>query len=351
MMEGLSQKLEGFRFAHPHVLWLLLTLPLLWLWLGKRQGASAIGYSTLSILKDLGRKHGGRDGWWSHLLLLSSLALLMSALARPQSGHSFTKIKASGIDILLVLDVSSSMLAEDFTIGGVRSNRLSAVKAVTEDFIETRKNDRMGMVAFGGKPFLVSPMTLDHAWLLKNLEERVKVNLDIDGTAIGSAVSSAANRLKDRDSKSRIIVLLTDGTNNAGPIQPLTAAQAAEALDIKIYTIGTGTRGIAPMPLIARNGQPAVDMLGRPRYRRMQVEFDEETLKKIADMTGGRYYRATGTDSLKAIYEEIDELEKSEVEMDQYELFDEWFMWLLVPGALLALLHISLRYTLWRRLP
>jgi Ca-activated chloride channel family protein len=243
------------------------------------------------------------------------------------------------------------MLAEDFSIGNQRTNRITAVKAVTKDFIEDRKNDRMGIIAFGGKPFLVSPMTLDHDWLLKNLQERVQISFEIDGTAIGSAISSAANRLKDRESKSRIIVLLTDGTNNAGPLQPTTAAEAAEALDIRIYTIGAGTRGIAPFPQLNRNGQQRRDMFGKPMYGRVQVEFDEETLKEIASMTGGKYFRATNTDSLEAIYDEINRLEKTEAEVDQYEQFDEWFMYLLAPGGILALLHLLLRYTLWRRLP
>jgi Ca-activated chloride channel homolog len=350
-MNSLRQLLEGFRFAQPWVLCALVLVPLLWLWLGKRRDAAAIGYSSLRLFQGLGKRHGGREGWFSHLLMSASLVFLIMALARPQSGQSFTKVRASGIDILLVLDVSSSMLAEDFSIGNQRTNRITAVKAVTKDFIEDRKNDRMGIIAFGGKPFLVSPMTLDHDWLLKNLQERVQISFEIDGTAIGSAISSAANRLKDRESKSRIIVLLTDGTNNAGPLQPTTAAEAAEALDIRIYTIGAGTRGIAPFPQFNRNGQQRRDMFGKPMYGRVQVEFDEETLKEIASMTGGKYFRATNTDSLEAIYDEINRLEKTEAEVDQYEQFDEWFMYLLAPGSILALLHLLLRYTLWRRLP
>ncbi len=350
-MEAWLPQLEGFRFAYPWLLWSLVLLPLLWLWLGRRRDAAAVGYSTLALLTGLGKKHGGRDGWFSHFLVTLALALLILALARPQSGQSYTKIRASGIDILLVLDVSSSMLAEDFTIGGTRASRLAAVKNVTKDFIADRSNDRMGIYAFAGKPFLVSPMTLDHEWLLKSLDERVQINFEIDGTAIGTAITSAANRLKDRESKSRIIVLLTDGTNNSGPIQPLTAAEAAEALDIKIYTIGTGTRGVALFPQLNRNRQQMRDMFGQPMYRRIQVQFDEETLQKIASMTGGKYFRATGSDSLKDIYDEIDQLEKTEVEVDQYEQFDEWFIYVLVPGGLLALLHLLLRYTFWRRLP
>ncbi len=350
-MDNWREALEGFRFAHPWVLWGLGILPILWVWLGRRRDAAAVGYSTLELLEGLGKRHGGRDGWFSHLIILTALALLIGALARPQSGQSFTKIRASGIDILLVLDVSSSMLAEDFTIGGSRASRLAAVKNVTEEFIEARESDRMGIYAFAGKPYLVSPMILDHEWLLTSLAERVQINLEIDGTAIGSAIRAAANRLKDQDSKSRIIVLLTDGTNNAGPIQPLTAAEAAEALGIKIYTIGAGTRGVALFPRLNQNGQQARDMFGQPMYSRVRVQFDEDTLKEIAAKTGGQYFRATSTDSLKDIYKEIDQLEKTEIEVDQYEQFDEWFHYLLIPGGVLALLHLLFRYTFWRRLP
>lgn len=342
---------EGFRFAQPFLLWGLLVLPLLWFWLGHRRDAPAIGYSTLADLKDLGRLRGTRGGWIGPFLLMLSLALMIAAVARPQSGRAFTTVRASGIDIFLVLDVSSSMLAEDFTIGGQRANRLAAVKEVTEDFIESRPNDRMGIVAFAGKPFLVSPLTLDHQFLLTSLNEQVEINFQVDGTAIGSAIASSANKLKDRESKSRIMVLLTDGTNNAGTVQPLTAAEAAEALGIKIYTIGAGTRGIAPFPRIGRDGRVQTDLFGNPVYGRIKVEFDEETLKKIAEMTGGRYYRATGTDSLKAIYDEIDQLEKSEVEVDQYEEVNELFWLFLLPGAVLLFLYLLLRDTLWRRLP
>ena len=350
-MNAWMEKLEGFRFAYPWLLWGLLLLPLLWLWIGRWRHAASVGYSTLELLQHLSKRRSGRDGWFSHGLMSISLAILLGALARPQLGTSLTTISASGIDILLVLDVSSSMLAEDFSIGGQRTSRLAAVKEVTEDFIEARKNDRMGIVAFAGKPYLASPMTLDHDWLLKSLAEDVRISRRFDGTAIGSAISSAANHLKDRESKSRIIVLLTDGTNNTGPIQPLTATEAAEALGIKIYTIGAGTRGIAPFPRMDDRGRQLRDIFGKPLYTRVRVEFDEETLKKIAQMAGGKYFRATGTASLEAIYDEIDELEETEIELDRFEQVDEWFIFLLAPGALLALLHLFQRYTLWRRLP
>ncbi|MEM7386398.1 MAG: VWA domain-containing protein, partial [Verrucomicrobiota bacterium] len=237
--------IEGFQFAHPLYFLLLLLLPLVWWLLRRRKGSPAVGYSSLAGLKGLGKARSGIDGWLAQTLLQLALIFLVAAMARPQSGKSFTRVKASGVDIMLVLDVSGSMLAEDFTIGSQRASRVAAVREVTEEFIEARPNDRMGIYAFAGKPFLVSPLTLDHDWLQRNLV-RVEVGMVVDGTAIGSAIAASANRLKDRKSESRIMVLLTDGTNTAGRVTPQTAAEAAAALGIRIYAIGAGTLGQAP---------------------------------------------------------------------------------------------------------
>ena len=219
-----------------------------------------------------------------------------------------------------------SMLAEDFTIGGERANRLEAVKQVTQKFIEGRPNDRIGIVCFAGRPYLVSPLTLDHDWLLQNLE-RVRIGLVEDGTAIGSAIASAANRLKDKEAKSKIVVLLTDGDNNAGKVTPVTAAEAAKALGIKVYTIGAGTRGYAPMPvqdiLDAATDLSQNVKVGRGRGRR---------LKKIAEIDGRKFYRATDTKTLKQIFEQIDKLEKSTVELNQYKQYRDLFPWFLGAG-------------------
>jgi len=250
-------------------------------------------------------------------------------------------VQASGIDIILAVDVSRSMLAEDFTIGSARSNRLEAVKQVTEKFIESRRNDRIGIVAFAGRPYLVSPLTLDHDWLLQNLE-RLRIGLVEDGTAIGSAIASSANRLKERESKSKIIVLLTDGDNNAGKVTPATAAEAAKALGIKVYTIGAGTRGYAPVP---------VPMFGRIVYRDVKVEVDEETLKQIAQIADGQFFRATDSKSLQQIFDQIDKLEKSTVELSQFKQYRELFPWVLAGGVMVLAVQMVLAQTIWRKLP
>ena len=266
-------------FANPWLLLLLLALPLLALLQGGPGAAPAVVFSSLRPVHALGRVRRSRIGGWLTTLLLCALALFIVALARPQMGKTISKVQASGIDIMLALDVSASMYAEDFTIGGERASRLEVVKQVTQKFIEERPNDRIGILCFAGRPYLVSPLTLDHDWLLQNLE-RVKIGLVEDGTAIGSAIGSAANRLKDKEAKSRIVVLLTDGDNNAGKITPATAAEAAKALGIKVYTIGAGTRGYAPVPV--------QDMFGRKVYRNMKVDVDEPTLMKTGAATGSR---------------------------------------------------------------
>ena len=333
---------EGFSFAHPWLLLLLLALPLLALLQGRRGAAPAVVFSSLRPLQALGRVRRSRIGGWLTTLLLFALALFIIALARPQMGKTISKVQASGIDIMLALDVSASMYAEDFTIGGERANRLEVVKQVTQKFIEARPNDRIGITCFAGRPYLVSPLTLDHDWLLKNLE-RVKIGMVEDGTAIGSAIASSANRLKDKDAKSRIVVLLTDGDNNAGKVTPATAAEAAKALGIKVYTIGAGTKGVARMPM--------QDPFGRKVYREVRVNVDEETLKKVADLTSAKYYRATDTETLEQIFEQIDKLEKSTVELTQYKQYRDLFPWLLASGFGLLVLQLVLTESVGRRLP
>ena len=329
-------------FANPWLLLLLFLLPLLALLHGGRGAAPAVIFSSLQPLRALGRIRRSRVGGWLTSLLLLALALLITGLARPQSGTVISHVEASGIDIMLALDVSRSMLAEDFTVGGERVNRLVAVKQVTQKFIEGRPNDRIGILCFAGRPYLVSPLTLDHDWLLQNLE-RVKIGLVEDGTAIGSAIASSANRLKDKEAKSKIIVLLTDGDNNAGKVTPATAAEAAKALGIKVYTVGAGTRGFAPMPM--------QDMFGRTVYRNVKVEVDEETLKKIAEVSSGQFYRATDTKTLNQIFEQIDKLEKSTVELSQYKQYRDLFPWFLASGFGLLVLQVALAQSVGRRLP
>jgi Ca-activated chloride channel family protein len=330
-----------FTFAQPWYFLGLLAVPLLAWLIGRKSAAPAILYSSIAPVRHLARVRRAPFGGWRLPLPLLAVAFFVAALARPQAGRTLTHIEASGIDIMLALDVSKSMLAEDFTIGNERANRLEAVKHVTEQFIKGRPNDRMGIVAFAGRPYIVSPLTLDHDWLLQNLD-RVRFDLVEDGTAIGSAIASASNRLKDRESKSRIVVLLTDGDNNAGRINSRTAAEAAKALGIKVYAIAAGTRGYAPMPM---------QVYGRTVYQNVLMKVDEEALAEIAHITDAKFYRATDSKSLEEIFEEIDRLEKTTVQMSQYKEYRELFAWFAGFGGTLLALHVLLAQTVWRRLP
>ncbi len=334
---------EQFNFAHPWVLWFLLALPVLAILKGRFGGTPAVTFSSASVLAGLGRRRRSRAG--ALLALLSHLALagFIVALARPQLGSTLTRIQASGVDIMLVLDVSRSMLAEDFTIGNRRANRIDTVKVVTEKFIRSRANDRIGIVAFAGRPYLVSPLTLDHDWLIANLD-RLQIGMVEDGTAIGSALASAANRLKDKEAKTKIIVLLTDGDNNAGRVMPLTAAEAAASLGIRIYAIGAGTDGSVPFPV----GQ---DMLGRPVYRQVEMKFQEDALRQLASVTKGEYFRATDTKSLEKVFSAIDKLEKTKVEVEKFSQYRDLFPWFVGAGLVLLCGELGLSHTLWRRLP
>lgn len=329
-------------FAQPGFLWLLLVIPVLSWLKGKIGGTPGVMFSTTRTIAKIGGRRRSRAGDFLTGLLYLALVCLIVALARPQLGKTITRTQASGVDIMLVIDVSRSMLAEDFTIGSHRANRLDAVKQVTEKFIKERPNDRIGIVAFAGRPYLVSPLTLDHDWLITNLE-RIRIGLVEDGTAIGSALASASNRLKDKEAKSKIVVLLTDGDNNMGRVTPLTAAEAASALGIKVYTIGSGSRGTAPFPF--------VDSFGRTVYRQVPVEFDEEILQQIAAMTGGSYFRATDTQSLQHIFDEIDQLEKSQVEIQKVAQYRDLFAWFVFAGTVLLAMETFLGQTVWRRLP
>ncbi len=333
----------GISFANPWLLLLLLVIPVL-AWLrGQRGAAPTVVFSSTTQLRALGKRVTSRAGNFLTGLTYLALASLIIALARPQKGKTLTHVEASGIDIMLVLDVSRSMLAEDFTIGGRRANRLNVVKQVTEKFIEQRPNDRIGIVAFAGRPYLVSPLTLDHDWLLQNMD-RVQIGLVEDGTAIGSAIASAANRLRgDRTAKSRVIILLTDGDNNAGKISPSTAAEAARSLGLKIYAIGAGTEGDAPFPM--------QDMFGRTVYQRVRFPLDVATLKQVAEIGNGEFYRATDTQSLEAIYGQIDKLEKSTFELKKFSQYRDLFPWFAGVGGGLLLLQMILSQTIWRRVP
>ncbi len=337
-----SLNLFGVTFATPWVLSLLLLIPLL-AWLkGKFGGTPGIIFSSTQTLRSIGVRRRSRAGDLLTALSLAAFAAFVIAESRPQLGKTITRTQASGVDIMLCIDVSGSMLAEDFSIGTHRAARLEAVKKVAQQFIEERPNDRIGIIAFAGRPYLVSPLTLDHDWLIKNLE-RVQIGLVEDGTAIGSALATSENRLKDREAKTKLIVLLTDGDNNAGKVMPVTAAEAAKALGIRIYTIGAGTRGMAPFPVTTAFGQTM--------YQNMPVVIDEDTLKKIASMTNGEYFRATDTRSLQEIFGEIDKLEKTKIEVEKFAQYRDLFPWFLVAGISLLGIEILASQTIWRRLP
>jgi Ca-activated chloride channel family protein len=330
------------RFLYPQFLWLLALLPLLALWRGRRGKVAAVEYSSADIARQVARETRSRAGSWLLALQLGALAMLILGLARPQFGRNNTSVQASGIDLILALDVSGSMEALDFKLAGQPANRLDVVKSVVSKFIEDRPNDRIGIVAFAGAPYLVSPLTLDHDWLQQNLE-RVQIGTVEDGTAIGSAIAASVNRLRDQPSKSKLVVLLTDGQNNAGKIAPATAAEAAKALGVKVYSIGAGVRGEAPVPV--------TDAFGNKRLAMAKVDVDEDTLQKIAGETGAKFYRATDTASLKQIYTEIDRLEKTTHTMKKFESRHELFAWTIVPALCLLGTALGLEQTRFRRLP
>ena len=342
---------SALTFAYPWLLLLLLLIPILAYFRGKRGPAAALTFSSTSSLRSLGKTSAARAGKFLRSLLLLALALLVVALARPQLGKSLTEVEASGIDIMLVLDVSQSMLTKDFSVGGDRATRIDAIREVTRQFIEARPNDRIGIIAFAGHPYVISPMTLDHDWLLQNLE-RVRTGLVEDGTAIGSAIASAANRLNDKRSKSRVIVLLTDGENNAGKVPPTTAAEAVKALQIRFYAIGAGINGIAPAPVFdPRTGKPYTDMFGNIMYQNQKVQFNEAGLKEVARIADGQFFRATDTKSLEQIFRDIDKLEKTTVAVKKYRQYRDLFPVCIMAGCGLLLAQLLLSQTIWKKLP
>ena len=330
------------RFLQPEWLWLLALLPLSLLWRGRRGAVAAVEYSNVSLARKVARETRSRAGRWVWLLPIIAGAMMVVGLARPQFGHGGATVQASGIDIMLALDVSGSMQALDFKVNGQPQNRIEVVKSVVSQFIEDRPNDRIGIVAFAGLPYLVSPLTLDHDWLQQNLS-RVQVAGVEDGTAIGSAIAACANRLRDTPAKSKIIVLLTDGMNNSGKISPNAAAEAAKAMGLKVYTIAVGVRGDAPMPV--------KDQMGNTQIVMAKVDVDEDTLQKIAAETGGQFYRATDTDSLKNIYAQINTLEKSKETIHKFEHYQDLFAWALFPALAVLGLSVGLEQTRYRRLP
>ena len=328
-----------YRFADPLVLLGLLSIPLFvaFYWYRKERRQASIRFSQLDLI----RQTKVRSARWSRYLLLSlrmlAVAGIIMALARPQSGLRGEEIKTEGIDIILSLDVSSSMLAED-----IEPNRIEAAKVVAAEFVQGRRNDRIGLAVFSGKAYTQCPLTLDYGVLLALFQE-MEVGMIEDGTAVGMGLGVAVNRLRDSDAKSKVIILLTDGRNNRGEIEPKTAAQLAASFGIRIYAIGAGKHGTARYPV----DDP---FLGR-RYVQMRVDVDEEMLKEVADLTGGQYFRATDRESLESIYQEIDELEKTEIEVTEFTRYAELFHFPLGFAVVILLLEVVLANTRFRKLP
>jgi len=328
------------RLHDPWALALVLLLPLLFR-VGQRARRDAtLCYPTLAVIRAIPYAGVRRWRWLLHALRALALLLLIVALARPQRGRAESQLSTEGIDIMLAVDISGSMLSEDFTLGNQRASRLDVVKSVVKDFVAARPADRIGLVLFSARPYTQCPLTLDHGWLLQNLA-RAKIGMIEDGTAIGSALAAA--HLEGSTAKSKIIILLTDGQNNAGKISPATAAEAVEATGIKVYTIGAGTRGLAPFP--------ARDLFGNKVYQPVKVDIDEDTLKLIAQKTGGHYFRATDTPSLQKIYAEIDHMERTPFSTPRFLDYDELYPWLAIPAMLLLCVEVGLAHTVLRKLP
>jgi Ca-activated chloride channel family protein len=330
-------------FAHPYLLLLLLLLPLA-AWLKGRRGSSpAFVYSSVKLVAGLSGVKRSRAGSILLALRWLSLALLIVALAQPRLTKSTTQVKASGVDIVAALDMSGSMISEDFEVHGQRVNRFDMARSVLKGFIDQRPNDRIGLVLFASQAYIGTPLTLDHDFLHENLDRLAIGAIDQNSTAIGDGLGTAVNRLRDLKAKSKIVILMTDGQNNSGKLEPLLAAEAAAAMKVKVYTVGIGMRGQAPMP--------ARDMFGRKVYQMVPVDIDEDTLQKIADKTGGRYYRADNAEKFRQIYAEIDKLEKTEATINKYTEYKELFPWLVTGGIALLLLELFLAQTILRRLP
>ena len=329
---------SGITFAYPWVLYFLLIIPLMIAWYIFRgmKVQSSVKYSSLNIFKGVPSTIRERLRHIPFAIRMLAIGLLIIALARPQSFSSGENVTTEGIDIAMVLDISGSMLAEDF-----KPNRLEAAKNVIDNFVEGRISDRIGLVVFSRDAFTQCPLTIDYN-VLRNLLRDIKSGMIEDGTAIGNAIANGINRLKDSNAKSKIIILVTDGANNSGEVDPISAAEMAKTFGIRVYTIGVGTRGEAPYPVKTPFGT---------RYQMVPVDIDEALLQKISNITDGQYFRATNNRALKEIYDKIDKLEKTKIEITSYknasEKYHSW-LWL---GLILLLVEIGLSKTILRKLP
>jgi Ca-activated chloride channel family protein len=329
-------------FRDPLFLLLLILPPLILYFLKRRVQPGAIVYPDTSAC------NGVSPTWkvWGLAalpwLVAAALMILILGLSRPQLGLKQSQVRREGVDIVLAIDASTSMLAEDFRGGGSLNNRMEVVKKVAGDFIERRPNDRMGIVIFAGKPYILAPITWDHDFSTTRLKE-VKPGMIEDGTAIGSGLATAVNRLRESKAKSKVIILLTDGMNNAGQITPEAAAEAAKDMGVIVYTIGAGSKGEVPYPV--------VDQYGNKQYQLLKVDLDEALLQKIAATTHGRYFRATDAHSLDLIFNRIDKLAKTLMEMPQYQEYIDLYPYFLMTALILLLIETIFANTILRRLP
>ncbi len=328
-----------FRFADPLFLLLLGLIPLLGWWYFRRTGGrgGTLRFSHLGVVKEAQPRSAARGRHLLFILRLAALGFLIGALARPQAGAESRDSLTQGIDIILALDISGSMLAED-----IKPNRVEAAKQVAAEFVKGRTNDRIGLVIFSGEAYTQCPLTLDYGVVL-NFLDTLRVGMIEDGTALGNGLATAVNRLRDSKARSKVVILLTDGRNNRGEIDPISAGQAAQTFGVKVYTIGAGTHGTALYPV--------EDTLFGKRYVPMQVDVDDQTLTRIAELTGGRYFRATDRGSLEKIYGEIDRMEKTKIEVKEYTRYSELFHYFAGMGLLLVLAEIVPAYTRFRKLP
>jgi Ca-activated chloride channel homolog len=330
--------LEHIKFASPEAFYLLLLIPaaMVWYWFKGSKSFPTFQISDLSIFPKKRRRWKEYLLYITWLLRLITFSLLVFALARPQSTSSRQDINVEGIDIVMAMDISSSMLAEDF-----KPNRLEASKDVATDFIKGRISDRIGLVVFSGESFTQCPLTTDHGVLLSLVEE-VQSGMIEDGTAIGDGLGTAVNRLKESQAISKVIILLTDGENNRGFIDPLSAAEIAKVYNLRVYTIGVGTIGFAPYPIETPFGL---------QYQQREVRIDEKLLSQISDMTGGKYFRATNNKKLEDIYNEIDQLEKSKIDVTEFRRKKEEFMPFAIAALIILFLDIIISSVVLKRFP
>lgn len=331
--------MRNIEFAYPAFLYALILLPLMlawYLWKGRKSSAPM----KFSGFENLDELTGSSRVWLRHLLVVLRMAvisLIVLVLARPQSSNQWEQVTTEGIDIVLCMDVSGSMRAMDF-----KPNRLEASKNVGIEFVNARQDDRFGLVVFAGESFTQCPMTTDRAVVVNFLKE-INFGVIEDGTAIGMGLATAVNRIKESKAKSKVIILLTDGVNNRGDVGPVTAAEIANGFGIRVYTIGVGSKGNAPIPV--------QDMFGRTVTRDMPVEIDEEVLQRIAETTGGTYFRATDNNKLREIYQEIDQLERTRIDVKNFSKKKEEYFPFLLAAMIMLLVEVLLRYTILRTIP